>query len=93
MIKKWRTPTNRAVRAHRIGPMVSSAHLVSEKSAGLSEIDFGPIIAGYSFQRWIVHCIAASGRRPTAPFRASTIRLPAPPLRCNIPNEIGNMKP
>ncbi len=32
-------------------------------------------------------------KKPKGSFRAFTIRLPAPPLRCNIQNEIGNMLP
>jgi len=42
-------------------PIVSSAHLASGRSAELSEFEFGLIIAGNAFNRWIVRCIAASG--------------------------------
>ena len=42
-------------------PIVSSAHLVSEASPELSEFEFGLIIAGHAFNRWIVRCMAAAG--------------------------------
>jgi predicted MarR family transcription regulator len=41
--------------------LVSSAHLVSEKSRELSEFEFGLIIAGHAFSRWVVRCMAAAG--------------------------------
>lgn len=41
--------------------IVSSAHLVSEASPELSEFEFGLIIAGHAFNRWIVRCMAATG--------------------------------
>ena len=42
-------------------PIVSSAHLISEKSAELSELEYGLIIANNAFQRWILRCMSASG--------------------------------
>ncbi len=42
-------------------PIVSSAHLVSEASPELSEFEFGLIIAGHAFNRWVVRCMAAAG--------------------------------
>lgn len=44
-------------------PIVSSAHLVSEDAAELSEFEFGLIIAGNAFQRWTVRCMAAAGHK------------------------------
>lgn len=44
-----------------IRPIVSSAHLVSETSAELSEFEFGLIIADNAFSRWSVRCMAAAG--------------------------------
>ncbi len=41
--------------------IVSSSHLVSKKSAELSELEYGLIIANHAFQRWIERCMAASG--------------------------------
>lgn len=40
---------------------VSSSHLVSEKSRELSEFEFGLIVAGHAFDRWVVRCMAAAG--------------------------------
>jgi predicted MarR family transcription regulator len=40
---------------------VSSSHLVSPKSRELSEFEFGLIIAGNAFNRWVVRCMAAAG--------------------------------
>jgi len=42
-------------------PIVSSAHLISEKSAELSELEYGLIIANNAFQRWTLRCMSASG--------------------------------
>jgi predicted MarR family transcription regulator len=41
--------------------IVSSSHLVSEKSKELSEFEFGMIIANNAFNRWAVRCMAAAG--------------------------------
>ncbi|MFC4351282.1 winged helix DNA-binding protein [Fodinicurvata halophila] len=41
--------------------IVSSSHLVSEQAAELSEFEFGLIIAGNAFGRWVVRCMAAAG--------------------------------
>jgi predicted MarR family transcription regulator len=40
---------------------VSSSHLVSARSRELSEFEFGLIIAGHAFNRWVVRCMAAAG--------------------------------
>lgn len=42
-------------------PIVSSAHLVSEQSVELSELEYALIIANNAFQRWMVRCMDASG--------------------------------
>ena len=42
-------------------PIVSSAHLVSPHSAEMSEFEFGLIVAGNAFHRWVVHCMSAAG--------------------------------
>lgn len=41
--------------------IVSSSHLVSEKAGELSEFEFGLIMAGNAFNRWITRGMAASG--------------------------------
>ena len=50
------------------GPIVSSAHLVSDRSAEMSEFEFGLIVAGNAFHRWVVHCMAAAGLRDLTPL-------------------------
>jgi hypothetical protein len=49
-------------------PIVSSAHLVSADSAEMSEFEFGLIVAGNAFHRWIIHCMAAAGLKDLTPL-------------------------
>ncbi len=49
-------------------PIVSSAHLVSPQSAELSEFEFGLIVAGNAFHRWIAHCMSAAGLKDLTPL-------------------------
>ncbi|WP_420549325.1 winged helix DNA-binding protein [Curvivirga sp.] len=49
-------------------PIVSSAHLVSEKAAELSEYEFGLIIAGHAFSRWMQRCMGAAGHQELSPL-------------------------
>ena len=44
-----------------IGPIVSSAHLAEGGSPGLSEVEYGLILASHAFSRWTVRCMAAAG--------------------------------
>ena len=46
--------------------VVSSSHLVSDRSRELSEFEFGLIIAGHAFNRWVVRCMAAAGIKDLA---------------------------
>lgn len=48
-------------------PVVSSAHLAAGASPGLSEVEFGLILAGGGFNRWMVRCMAAAGRPGMSP--------------------------
>lgn len=41
--------------------IVSSAHLAQPGAEGLSEFEYGLIIASGAFQRWTVRCMAAAG--------------------------------
>ena len=43
-------------------PIVSSAHLVSEDAAELSESEFGLNMVINAYHRWIVRCTAAAGQ-------------------------------
>ena len=58
-----RKPASAADRVPRGAPIVSSAHLVSQQSAELSECEFGLIVGGNAFHRGITHCMSASGLR------------------------------
>ena len=49
-------------------PIVSSAHLVSPDSAEMSEFEFGLIVAGNAFHRWVMHCMAAAGLKDLTPL-------------------------
>lgn len=43
-------------------PMIAaSSHLVSERAPDLSAVEFGLMIAGHAFNRWVVRCMAAAG--------------------------------
>lgn len=56
-----RAKTRRPPSADQTPPIVSSAHLVSPGSAQMSEFEFGLIVAGNAFHRWVVHCMSATG--------------------------------
>ena len=49
-------------------PIVSSAHLVSPRSSEMSEFEFGLIVAGNAFNRWIAHCMSAAGLKDLTPL-------------------------
>ena len=57
-----------AAPAPQSNPIVSSAHLVSPQSAELSEFEFGLIVAGNAFHRWIIHCMSAAGLKDLTPL-------------------------
>jgi len=44
-----------------IGPIVSSAHLAEGGSPGLSEVEYGLILASHTFHHWMIRCMAAAG--------------------------------
>lgn len=56
-------------------PIVSSAHLVSERSAELSEFEFGLTMTAHAFNRWIVRCMTAAGHPGLAPIDVLTLHL------------------
>lgn len=43
-------------------PIVSSAHLASERLEGLSEFEFALMMTANAFNRWIVRCMTAAGQ-------------------------------
>ena len=51
-----------------LGPIVSSAHLASGAMPALSELEFGMILLGHAFERWMVRCMAASGVPDLSPL-------------------------
>jgi predicted MarR family transcription regulator len=61
-----RAPTNAGTETTE-PRIVSSLHLVSEKSPELSEFEFGLIIASHAFARWMVRCMAAAGVKDMTP--------------------------
>ena len=61
MVKKTSTPVTAP-------PIVSSAHLVSPRSSEMSEFEFGLIVAGNAFHRWVVHCMSAAGLKDLTPL-------------------------
>lgn len=42
-------------------PIAASSHLVSDRAPELSAVEFGLMIAGHAFNRWVVRCMAAAG--------------------------------
>ncbi len=38
----------------KLGPIVSSAHLAAGAMPSLSELEFGLILLGHAFERWMV---------------------------------------
>mgnify|MGYP006335557001 FL=1 len=68
-MKKRNTPAVPAAANPRKGdPIVSSAHLVSAQSAEMSEFEFGLIVSGNAFHRWVVHCMTAAGLKELMPL-------------------------
>ena len=51
-----------------VGPIVSSAHLVSGRAPELNEFEFGLTIASNAFHRWMVRCMGASGFPDLSPL-------------------------
>lgn len=51
-----------------IKSIVSSEHLSKNHVSSLSEIEFGLIIAGSAFNRWMVHCMSAAGVDDVGPL-------------------------
>jgi predicted MarR family transcription regulator len=57
-----------APRSGDLGPIVSSAHLAAGLMPSLSELEFGLILLGHAFDRWMVRCAAASGVPDVSPL-------------------------
>ncbi|MBV9954849.1 MAG: winged helix DNA-binding protein [Pseudolabrys sp.] len=57
-----------AKSAERMTPIVSSAHLAAGALPSLSELEFGLILLGHAFERWMVRCMAAAGVPDLSPL-------------------------
>ncbi|MCS6931736.1 MAG: winged helix DNA-binding protein [Acetobacteraceae bacterium] len=51
-----------------VGPVVSSGHLAAGALPALSELEFGMILMGHAFERWMVRCMAAAGMPGLSPL-------------------------
>jgi predicted MarR family transcription regulator len=65
MAGKSRTPQGKSAEG---GPVVSSAHLAAGAMPSLSELEFGLILLGHAFDRWMVRCMAAAGVPDLSPL-------------------------
>jgi len=65
MASKSRTPQGKIAEG---GPIVSSAHLAAGAMPSLSELEFGLILLGHAFDRWMVRCMAAAGVPELSPL-------------------------
>ena len=53
--------------------IVSSEHLVSDRSAELSEFEYALIMAGNAFNRWMVRCMSAAGVKDMTAIEVSLL--------------------
>lgn len=53
---------------HKLGRVVSSAHLAEGSFPEISELEFGLIIAGNGFNRWMVRAMTAAGHPELSPL-------------------------
>src|SRR5471032_592243 len=53
--------------------IVSSNHLVSDRSAELSELEYALIMAGNAFNRWMVRCMSAAGDKDMTAIEVSLL--------------------
>lgn len=64
------SPADGLCKATRI---VSSQHLVSERSAELSELEYALIMAGNAFNRWMMRCMGAAGVKDMTALEVSLL--------------------
>lgn len=55
------------------GRIVSSRHLVSERCAELSELEYALIMTSNAFNKWMVRCMAAAGEPDMGAFDVSLL--------------------
>ena len=61
MTRKRQASAQAHAASGELGPIVSSAHLAAGAMPALSELEFGLILLGHAFDRWMVRCAAAAG--------------------------------
>ncbi|RPH27815.1 transcriptional regulator [Buttiauxella warmboldiae] len=54
-------------------PIVSSYHLVSERCAELSELEYALIMTSNAFNKWMVRCMTAAGEPDMGPLDVSLL--------------------
>ena len=59
---------DQADKLREVGQIVSSAHLAAGAIPTLSELEFGVILLGHAFERWMVRCMAAAGIADLSPL-------------------------
>jgi predicted MarR family transcription regulator len=62
------TPPDKPPAADLLGPVVSSGHLAAGAMPALSELEFGAIMLGHAFHRWMSRCMAAAGIPDLSPM-------------------------
>lgn len=60
-------PRKREQGTRSLGPIVSSQHLATGASPGLSEMEYGVILISHAFSRWMVRCMTAAGQPSLSP--------------------------
>ena len=55
------------------GRIVSSRHLVSDRCAELSELEYALIMTSNAFNKWMVRCMTAAGEPDMGPFDVSLL--------------------
>lgn len=63
---------------HHPTNIVSSEHLVSDSSVELSELEYGLIMAGNAFNRWMVRCMSAAGAKDMTAVEVSLLHHVSP---------------
>eukprot|EP01037_Dinobryon_pediforme_P038002 gene38002-45771_t len=62
-----------AVAEKKTTKIVSSNHLVSDRSAELSELEYALIMAGNAFNRWMTRCMMAAGAKDMTAIEVSLL--------------------
>ncbi len=67
------TPESLPVQVKPASKIVSSNHLVSDRSAELSELEYALIMAGNAFNRWMMRCMMAAGAKDMTAVEVSLL--------------------